>query len=269
MNPVKVSVNSLTKNRAGLLKQALLSIERQAFSDYEVVVINDGSTDETGALLKDLKFKELTLVKSSPEGEVRSAEFNRVKIINHEKSLGITASRQEALLASKGEYVAILDDDDEWLDPEKLAKQVKYLDEHKDCVLVGGGIRLKIEDAGFEEDTHRFRPEGDAQIRSTMLFRNNFFTSTVMFRREAAIRAGGFIKDENDFAEDYDLWLRLGRIGQMHNFQEAFTLYRQPNYNKEKFKAFLSKQLRLIAKHGREYPGYWLARLILRIRINL
>ncbi|MCL5774756.1 MAG: glycosyltransferase, partial [Patescibacteria group bacterium] len=174
MNPVKVSVNSLTKNRAGLLKQALLSIERQTFSDYEVVVINDGSTDETGALLKDLKFKEL-------------------KIINHEKSLGITASRQEALLASKGEYVAILDDDDEWLDPEKLAKQVKYLDEHKDCVLVGGGIRLKIEDAGFEEDTHRFRPEGDAQIRSTMLFRNNFFTSTVMFRREAAIRAGGFI----------------------------------------------------------------------------
>ena len=244
----KVSINILTKNRCQLLKQALASIQKQAFSDYEVVVVNDGSTDDTEVLLKDLQFKNL-------------------KIISHKNSVGITASRQEALLASQGEHVAILDDDDEWLDTEKLAKQVKFLDVHKECVLVGGGIRLKIEDARFKEDTCRFRLEGDAQIRSTMLFRNNFFTSTVMFRREAAIRAGGFIKDENDLAEDYDLWLRLGRIGKMHNFQEAFTLYRQPNYNKEKFKVFLGKQLRLIGSHKNDYPGYWFARLVLETRL--
>ncbi len=238
----RVSVNILTKNRSQLLKQALLSIEQQVFTDYEVVVVNDGSTDNTAEVLKGSKVKNL-------------------KVINHEKSLGITASRQEALLASQGEHVAVLDDDDEWLDTEKLAKQVKYLDEHQECVLLGGGI--KIEPGVLV----RFRPEADGKIRKTMLIRNNFFTSTVMFRREAAISAGGFIEDGNDFAEDYDLWLRLGRLGKMCNFQEVFTLYRQPNYNKEKFKAFLSKQLRLIAKHRGAYPGYWMARFLLKARL--
>jgi len=237
----KVSINVLTKNRAELLKKALASIERQSFLDYEVVMVNDGSTDETDALLKNLKFKDL-------------------KIINHLASLGITASRQEALLASQGEYVAILDDDDEWLDAEKLSKQVKYLDEHKDCVLAGGNIKIE------PGSRVKFRPETDGGIRKTMLFRNNFFTSTIMFRREAAISAGGFIKDENDFAEDYDLWLRLGRIGKMYNFPEVFTLYRQPNYNKGKFKAFLQKQLRLVDLNKPYYPLAWLASVIIKLR---
>lgn len=252
MNPVKVSVNLLTKNRAELLKQALLSIGKQTFSDYEVVVVNDGSTDETKQLLESLSSK--------------TENLNRFQIITHNESKGITTSRQEALLASRGEYIAILDDDDEWIDIDKLKKQIKYLDEHKECVLVGGGIKIE---SGITSHELKFRPETDAQIRKTMLFRNNFFTSTVMFRREAAVKAGGFIKDESDFAEDYDLWLRLGKFGQMHNFQEAFTLYRQPNYNIEKFKAFLRKQVRLIGRHRNDYPGYWLARLILTIRINI
>lgn len=246
---MKLSINILTKNRAGLLKKALASIERQTFFDYEVVVVNDGSTDETEQLLETLNSK--------------TENLNKFQIIKHKKSIGITASRQEALLASQGEYVAVLDDDDEWLDAEKLAKQVKYLDEHKDCVLVGGGARFKIEDSRFRD---KLRAETDEEIRKTMLFRNNFFTSTVMFRREAAIRPGGFIKDGSDFAEDYDLWLRLGKIGQMHNFQEVFTLYRLPNYNREKFKAFLRKQLRLIGGSRNVYPGYWLAGLILKLR---
>src|SRR5581483_3277770 len=119
--------------------------------------------------------------------------------------------------------IAYLDDDDEWIDQDKLKKQVEFLDSHQNYVLTGGGIKIS-------ESEIKLRPETDEQIRKTMLLRNNFFTSTVMLRRSSALLAGGFIKDETDLAEDYDLWLRLGRIGKMHNFQAAFTRYTVSHY---------------------------------------
>lgn len=237
----KVSVNILTRNRSELLKKALASVTAQAFTDYEVVVVNDGSSDETSEVLENTKIKNF-------------------KIIEHSESFGIVQSRQEALNQSGGEYVAILDDDDQWLDPDKLKKQVEFLDNHRDYVLAGGAITS----AG-----NKFRPETDAQIRKTMLFRNNFFTSTIMFRKEAALKAGGFVKDDVDLAEDYDLWLRMGLLGKMYNFQQVFTTYAAPSYNTSKFRSFLSKQLTLIARYRKQYPGYLLASLILRIRLAL
>ena len=97
----KLSINILTKNRAELLKKALDSVANQSFKDYEVVVVDDGSTDETQKVI--LSYNHVI-----------------IKLLNHQSSLGITQSRQEALRASGGEYVAILDDDDEWIDPDKL-----------------------------------------------------------------------------------------------------------------------------------------------------
>jgi hypothetical protein len=89
----------------------------------------------------------------------------------------------------------------------------------------------------------------------------------VLFKKEAAIKAGGFIKNGMDFGEDYDLWLRMGRLGQMYNFPEVFTAYAAPSYNKERFKNFLSKQLSLIGQHRKDYPNYFLAALILKARL--
>ena len=250
----KVSINILTKNRAELFKKALLSVEKQSFKDYEVIVVNDGSSDETERVLQNFQFP-----------------ISNFQIINHPSSLGITKSRQEALEKSTGEYIAILDDDDEWIDTDKLAKQVKYLDEHKECVLVGGGrvdeISNQIKNPNGKNI--RLRLESDQQIRKTMLFRNNFFTSTVMFRREVAIRAGGFISDADDFGEDYDLWLRMGKLGKMYNFPQAFTHYTVPNYNKLRFKAFLSKQLRLIKREKSNYLLYYFASVLLKLRLHI
>ena len=243
-------MNILTKDRCELLKKALLSVEKQSFQDYEVVLVDDGSSDGTSETIEKYKNKKI----------------ERLKIIRHEESRGITTSRQEALEASGGEYIAVLDDDDEWTDVNKLEKQVRYLEENRDYVLVGGGIEIeKYKNKKIE----KLRPETDKEIRRTMLFRNNFFTSTVMFRKEAAIKAGGFLKDQDDFAEDYDLWLRLGKIGKMRNFHEIFTAYRQPGYNKERFKSFLEKQLNLIKRNKEDYPSYRLASLMLKIRFRL
>lgn len=262
----KVSIIILTKDRAELLKKALLSVQAQTFKDYEVVVVNDGSSDNTEKILQDFKITRFK--------DYEIERFKDLKIITHQTSVGITASRQEALLAVSGEYIAFLDDDDEWIDADKLAKQVKYLDEHPETVLCGGGIAItRLQDEKIirlkNYKIARFRPVTDEKIRKSMLLRNNFFTSTVMFRRAAALSAGGFVKDQDDFAEDYDLWLRLGKLGKMYNFQEAFTAYRLPHYNKSKVKDFLKKQLRLIKREREAYPYYFLAYLILIFRIKL
>lgn len=244
----KVSVNILTKNRAQLLRRALYSIKEQSYKDIEVILISDGSTDNTEEIMQELM----------------KAGLN-INFVIHNESLGITASRQEALLKSKGEYITILDDDDEWVDPDKLKKQVEFLDTHLNYVLVGGGIG--ITNSKSQASRTKLRSQTDENIRQTMLLRNNFFTSTVMFKRDPVVKAGGFTKDEQDFAEDYDLWLRLGNMGKMYNFQEVFTKYTLPNYNKERFIGFLKKQKSLISKHKSEYPNYLVANFILSLRI--
>jgi glycosyltransferase involved in cell wall biosynthesis len=253
----KVSINILTKNRAPALHRALTSIAQQSFRDFEVVVVNDGSMDETAEILSGF-----------------NPSFLDFKIINHKLSLGITQSRQEALLVSTGEYVAILDDDDEWLDADKLKKQVEFLDTQKEYVLVGGGIKIesgiKSSKGGSSSGGNyelRMRPSLDKDIRKTMLLKNNFFTSTVMFRREVAIKAGGFKSDGVDLAEDYDLWLRLGTQGKMYNFSEVFTNYTQNRYNKDKFQRFLSKQLSLVVLYSKNYPYSKWAKLLLKLRM--
>lgn len=244
----KVSVNILTKNRVDSLARALVSVECQSFKDWEVVIVNDGSSDDTSHYLENQKFK--------------LENQHSVQIINHQTSVGITLSRQEALRKSSGEYIAILDDDDEWMDENKLKKQVEFLNSRTDYVLVGGGIKI-------EKNEIKFRPETDRQIRNWMLFKNPFFTSSVMFRRDAALKAGGFIKDDIDLGEDYDLWLRLLQQGKGYNFNQIFTSYRQAQYSREKRKIFLQKQLNLIKKYASSYPFYPLALAILKLRIML
>lgn len=258
----KVSINILTKNRFELLKKALDSVRAQSFIDIEVVIVNDGSTDATSEYLRISNDK----IQMS----------NKFQIINHQISKGITQSRQEALLASAGEYIAVLDDDDEWIDPNKLKKQVEFLERNRDYVLVGGAIEISNDTFQMTNQIQnpkskiiRHRVLSDSVIRNTMLFRNNFFTSTVMFRKETAVKAGGFIKDEIDLAEDYDLWLRMGKLGKMANFKEVFALYRQSNYNKVRFGQFLQKQLQLIKRQRFDYPYYFFAKIFLEIRYGL
>lgn len=241
----KISVNILTKNRSGFLDKAISSVMAQSFKDFEIVVVNDGSTDGTRQILENFQSKN-----------------SNFKLIDHRQSLGITAGRQEALLASTGEYIALLDDDDEWLDRDKLKKQAEFLDKHPGYVLVGGGIKI----SNVKIQIAKFRPQTDESIRHWMLLKNPFFTSTVMFRKTAAFKAGGFVKDEIDLAEDYDLWLRLGKIGKMRNFREVFTAYAQPVYNKEKLGKFYKKQSKLIVRHKSEYHYFWLARFFLWAR---
>ncbi len=242
-----ISVNILTKNRAPLLVRALRSVASQSFGDYEVVLINDSSTDETASVIEQFKRQGMPL-----------------KDINHQQSKGKIFSRNEALQESLGQYIAPLDDDDEWVDAQKLQKQIDYFQKYPDVVLTGGGIMMIDADKSLGA---KFRVETDKDIRSTMLLRNNFFTSTVMFKREEALRSGGFLPGRRDEAEDYGLWLRLGKLGKVYNFQEVFTNYTLPHYNKERFRSILREQLEQMQINREGYPNYYPAKIILKLRI--
>ncbi len=104
----KVSVVVLTHNRRRLLRRAISSILNQTFQDFEIVLVDDASTDNT------------------PE-VVRSFGDARIKYIRHEVNKGEAGSRNTGVTSSSGDYIAFLDDDDEWL-PEKLEQQVRLLD---------------------------------------------------------------------------------------------------------------------------------------------
>ncbi len=238
----------LTKDRESLLAAALASIQAQTFFDYEVILVDDGSRDATADVIERFQKKGLRIIP-----------------IRHDSSVGKTSSRQEVLLRAAGSYVAILDDDDEWLDTTKLGQQVAYLDNHPEVVLTGTGIIGTSSRSG--ERRQMFQPAGDRAIRRTMLIKNNFFTSSVMFRTEAALRAGGFMAGGADEAEDYSLWLRLGTEGQMSNILDTTVQYRLPDYGPARTLRIYQEQLRLVSVFGKFYPLYHTARLMLKLRI--
>jgi glycosyltransferase involved in cell wall biosynthesis len=238
----KISIILPTYNRVGLLRRAVASILAQTLRDWELVVMDDASTDGTKVYLDDLAAKD-----------------PRVRPVHHAKNYypDISRALNEGLELARGGYVARLDDDDYWCDDRKLEKQVAYLNAHPDCVVAGGGT-IVIN----ENDRERFRyfkPETDAAIRARALFANPFTHSTVMFRREAARAAGGYGNYQN--AEDWDLWLRMGVRGTFYNFQEYFVRYLMAEQSKTfLFKRSQSKEiLRIITAHRREYPNFGIA----------
>src|SRR5438128_2256003 len=104
----KVSVIIPTYNRAGFLRAAVQSVLDQTFTDFDVVIVDDASQDETQSVVERLQDK-------------------RIRCIRHPTNRRIAATRNTGIVNSTGEYIAFLDDDDQWL-PEKLAKQVAMLD---------------------------------------------------------------------------------------------------------------------------------------------
>jgi glycosyltransferase involved in cell wall biosynthesis len=238
----KITILMPTYNRVGLLRRAIKSIMDQSFPDWELVVLNDASTDGTRMYLDE--FRKLDA---------------RVRPVHHEKNYypDISRALNEGLKLGHGAYVARLDDDDYWCDKDKLAKQAAFLDAHSDCVVVGGGTI--VIDENDRERFRYFKPETDAAIRAKALLANPFTHSTVMFRRELALEVGGYGDFKN--AEDWDLWLRMGTRGTFHNFQEYFVRYLMTEQSKTfLFKRSQSREiLRVIAAHRTEYPHFGMA----------
>lgn len=247
----KVSINIVTYNRKKYLPEAIESVLIQSFPDWELIIVDDGSADETSVIVSEYASQE-----------------PRIKYIQNERNLGISRSRNIALNASSGQYVAVLDSDDAWADNDKLKKQIGFLDNNNGYVLAGGDV-IFIDETGKKLKTVR-NPKSDKAIRQHILLRNPFIHSTIIMRRNSAQQCGGY--DENiSVGEDYDLWLKLGRVGKMHNFPDIFAKYRfhsvGATWSNRLFSA--REHLKVILEYKKVYPNFLWAWLKARARILL
>ncbi len=183
-----VSVVIPTRNRAHLLPAALRSALGQSFTDFEILVVDDGSTDRTPAL---------------------RGQFDdpRLRWLRHESARGGGAARNAGIAAARGEYIAFLDDDDEWR-ADKLARQSAALAQSgADVGAVFTGYR--VIDAASRKVVGRKVPSKSGDLYPDLLEGNYIGgTSCLMAKRSGLERLGGFDERLPSF-QDYDLWLRM------------------------------------------------------------
>jgi glycosyltransferase involved in cell wall biosynthesis len=202
---VAVTVLLPVYNGEAYLREAIESILSQSYADFELLVIDDGSTDQTPEILAHY-----------------AAVDPRVRVLQHYPNRGVAFALDRGLNEAHGLFVAQIGADDEAL-PGRLQKQVDFLTSNPDYVLVGGYLRI-IDARGRAIGLRRY-PATDAQLRTKMLLYNPFGAPSVMFRKKEALAAGGFTV-RFWTCEDYDFILRLAQRGKIANLCEPLTSYR-------------------------------------------
>jgi len=240
-----VSIIMPTYNRIRMLEKAIQSVFDQSYKDWELIIIDDASTDET-----EIRMKEL----DSREEAVRYMRIPRIE------NKGISEYLNIGLRNARGKYIARIDDDDFWCHKDKLKLQVEFLEKNPDYVVVGGGVILV--DGEGNELFRYLKKESDEEIRSFALFSNPFTHATVMFKKDLALKLGGYKIIKH--VEDMELWLRMGKHGKLYNMKEYFITYMTAGQNK----SFTHQRensktvLEVIKLHKDDYPNFSKAYLL-------
>ncbi len=241
MSNPRVSIITVTYNRSRFIRRAIESAIDQTMRDWELIVADDSTNDEIERIVAPFAAKD-----------------RRIHYFHRSIRGSVANGSNFALAKAKGEFVAILDDDDWWRDPEKLKKQVAFLDEHPDYIGCGSWAVI-VNDEGKEEGIIK-KPMEDMGIRHAMLTANAIVNSTAMFRRVPA----GFYDETLPQFNDWDFWLRLGKVGKLYNFPENFLSYRigQESASRASPKENVKASFTIIRRYRHDYPGYGMAFLI-------
>jgi len=199
---VRVTVVIPTYNRAGYICDAIDSVLSQTYKDYEIIVVDDGSTDDTKGIL------------SKYNGKIRYF---------YQENKGVAAARNRGIKKAKGEYIAFLDSDDIWL-PEKLQLQLETLNNHRDYSWAYCD-RKYVYEGDFKERTHRKYPAYHGNIFD-FLFMDIFVKTTTVIVKKECFNCVGYFKEELRRSEDYDLFLRLAKKYRIVYIDRQLILYR-------------------------------------------
>jgi glycosyltransferase involved in cell wall biosynthesis len=203
MNNARVTVLMPVRNAEKYIAEAIRSVLEQTFTDFEFLILNDGSTDNTVNLIQ--QFSDL-----------------RIKLIE-QPGQGIAIALNKGLYEAKGRYIARFDADDICF-PERLEKQVKFLDDNTDYVLTGCDAEY-ISENGEHLFDFSCTGHSNEEIMKRLYMNCPFIHSGVMYRKEMVMKAGGYSPDAHNF-EDYLLWIQLAKYGRYYNLPEQLIKVR-------------------------------------------
>jgi len=185
-------------NGERFLREAVDSILQQTYSNFELLIVNDGSTDETSSILC-------------------SYTDSRIRIIENKINKGIAYTRNLAIAEAKGKYLALLDCDDIAMET-RLAMQVEFMESNLDVAMCGGhALAIGEKDGLIEVPVGRRKPSG------LLMFYNPFVNSTLMFRLDSLKQVGFYY---SGLCEDYELSIRINELFPIANLDKVLVRYR-------------------------------------------
>jgi glycosyltransferase involved in cell wall biosynthesis len=200
-----ISVVMPVYNAEKYLEEAIESILSQSYENFEFIILNDGSTDRSLEIIK--KFS-----KRDP----------RIKVISRNNK-GLSATLNEGINLARGKYFARQDADD-ISNIDRFKKQVRFMDENPSISLLGTNYRIVDEKGNHLNMTDVFTHPKD--LKMAVIFSNQFGHGSIMLRKEILKQTGSY---ENCLAEDYDLWTKVSRVGQIANLEEPLYSWRLTN----------------------------------------
>lgn len=235
-----------TYNDGQYIQESIYSVLCQTYVDFELIIIDDGSTDNT----KDI---------------IANIYDERIRYVRNKKNIGLIENLNTGISLAYGEYIARLDSDDLWKDNEKLQKQVDFLDRHTEYGIIGtcAHVYNKFGEKLFSIEC----PSSDEEIRSRMFVVNPFVHSSVVFRKVVALECGGYSREEK-YVEDYGLWMRIAKKAKCFNLKSYSVYYRYneqgitQQHNIKQVRA----NIRLLHKYKGAYGRYVYAMLKWRIK---
>jgi len=218
----KVSVNIPCYNSAPFIKATLESVLNQTYKDFEIIVIDDGSTDDTEKIVKSIK---------DP----------RIKYL-YKVNEGLSKARNRAIDFSIGEYIAFLDHDDLWL-PDKLEKQIKLFEDNKGLGLVFSDTYVlknnKKENATYFK---RCKPKKGYIFEELLFGRSNFIPLLTVMMRKNIFKEIGQFKEEYVIGEEYELFLRAAEKYEFDYVNKPLATYRIHSGNTSNKKDIFAKE---------------------------
>lgn len=199
-----ISVLLPVHNAAAFLSEALASLVEQTCRDFEVVAVNDGSTDQSGALLQQY------------------AESNPWLVVLHQEKSGIAVALNRAYAVSRGRLIARMDADD-IAEPRRLELQAEFLQTHPEVGVCGAWART----FGNGPETVIRAPVADDAIRAWLVFGSAFVHPAVMMRRDVLAQLTRPYEPAAPPLEDYTLWLVLSGLTRFHNLPKVLLRYRR------------------------------------------
>jgi len=201
----KVSVLLPVYNGAHWLEESISSVLDQSMRDFELIIIDDGSKDDSWKLIT--KFND---------SRIRAYSQNNI---------GLAATLNRGVQLATSPFVARLDQDD-WMCPSRLDIQMQYMNANQQCAAVGSWAKIMSND--ILTDRFHKHPLENASIKLMLLFDNPFVHSSMLLRRAAILKVGGYCEDtQRQPPEDYELWSRLAREFSVANIGSAQVVYRE------------------------------------------